>query len=180
MDRQVLWRKNIKQVMRNHRLRQSRAPKIPSIPSFPDGVKVLHDCPNATVDICFIHSLTGNRETTWTADGRDTPWPTTLLPPKLSSARILTYGYDAYVVQKSAASTSRLIDHAANFLNDLTGDRRLNKALSRPLVFAAHSLGGLVCKQVILLSRNNPEYHLRDMFDCFKGIVFMGTPHRGA
>ncbi|KAM4066692.1 SesB [Hirsutella rhossiliensis] len=90
------------------------------------------------MDICFVHGLTG-----------------TLLPPKLRKARILTYGYDAYVVHKSVASTNGLI-------------------------FVAHSLGGLVCKDAILLSRNNPEPHLRGIFDCIEGIVFMGTPHRGS
>src|SRR6202043_2580574 len=47
-------------------------------------------------------------------------------------------------------------------------------------IFVAHSLGGLVCKEAILLSRNNPEAHLRSIFDCTKGIIFMGTPHKGS
>jgi protein SERAC1 len=29
-------------------------------------------------------------------------------------------------------------------------------------------------------SRNNPEPHLRGISDCTKGIVFLGTPHRGS
>lgn len=53
-------------------------------------------------------------------------------------------------------------------------------AYSRPLVFVAHSLGGLVCKKAILLSRNNPDPHLRGIFDGIQGIIFMGTPHKGA
>ncbi|KAF9784161.1 hypothetical protein IL306_008314 [Fusarium sp. DS 682] len=150
------------------------------VPSFPDGVKVLHDCRNATIDICFVHGLTGNRDSTWAAHGQSKPWPETLLPPKLSRARILTYGYDAYIVQKSAASTNGLIDHAANLLNDLSTDRACSNASSRPLVFIAHSLGGLICKEAILLSRNNPEPHLRGIFGCTKGIAFLGTPHRGS
>ena len=148
--------------------------------SFPDGVEVLHDCPNATVDICFVHGLTGNRDSAWTAHRQSTPWPKTLLPPKLTRARILTYGYDAYIVRKSGASSNRLIDHATNLLNDLTTDRTSRDASSRPLIFVTHSLGGLVCKEAILLSRNNPEPHLRGIFDCTKGIVFMGTPHKGS
>lgn len=28
-------------------------------PKFPDGVEVLHDCPNATVDVSFVHGFTG-------------------------------------------------------------------------------------------------------------------------
>ncbi len=150
------------------------------VPLFPNGVKVLHDCPDATIDICFVHGLTGDRESTWTADGQSTPWPKTLLPPRLQKARILTYGYDAYVVRASAASANRLNDHARNLLVKLTTNRDLNRASSRALIFVAHSLGGLVCKEAILLSRNNPEPHLCGIFDCTKGVIFMGTPHKGA
>jgi hypothetical protein len=147
---------------------------------FPDGVEVLHDCPDAAVDICFVHGLTGNRDSTWTAYGQSTPWPKTLLPPRLNNARILTYGYDAYMVRKTVAGANRLLNHATNLLNDLTTDRAYCNASSRPLIFVTHSLGGLVCKEAILLSRNNPEPHLRDVFHCTRGIVFMGTPHKGS
>lgn len=148
--------------------------------TFPDGVKCLRDCPNASVDICFVHGLTGNRDSTWTADGQTTPWPHTLLPSKLEKARILTFGYDAYIVGKSVVSSNRLIDHATDLLNDLTADRVSNNAPSRPIIFVAHSLGGLVCKEAILLSRNNPESHLKGVFDNTKAIMFMGTPHTGS
>ncbi|KAI0123435.1 hypothetical protein BJ170DRAFT_660272, partial [Xylariales sp. AK1849] len=153
---------------------------IPSVPSFPDGIKVLHDCPDATIDICFVHGLTGNRESTWTAHGQSAPWPKTLLPPKLANARILTYGYDAYVAPKGVAGSNRLIDHATNLLRDLSNERADYNASSRPLIFVAHSLGGLVCKKAILDSRYNPEDYLRGIFHSTKGIAFMGTPHRGA
>lgn len=102
---------------------------------FPVGEKVLHDCPDAAVDICFIHGLTGGRETTWTAEGQSEPWPKTLIPSELCRARILTYGYDAYVIRGSVASTNRLIDHATNLLHDLTRNRSRCKASSRPLIF---------------------------------------------
>jgi pimeloyl-ACP methyl ester carboxylesterase len=48
------------------------------------------------------------------------------------------------------------------------------------VIFVAHSLGGLVCKEAILLSRDTPEPHLRGIFDCVKGVIFMGTPHKGS
>jgi hypothetical protein len=150
-------------------------------PSFPDGVKVLHDCPDAVIDICFVHGLTGDRESTWTARGQSAPWPKNLLPPKLGeAARILTYGYDAYVVRRGIAGSNRLIDHATNLLHDLATDRSSSNASSRPLILVAHSLGGLVCKKALLISRNNPEADLRGVFDCVKGTVFLGTPHKGS
>ncbi|ROV90962.1 hypothetical protein VSDG_07735 [Cytospora chrysosperma] len=154
--------------------------EAPALLSFPDGVHVLHDRRDAAIDICFIHGLTGNRESTWTAQGQTAPWPKTLLPPKLETARILTYGYDADIMRKSVAGANRLIDHATNLLTDLTTDRLCSNASTRPLIFIAHSLGGLVCKEAILLSRNNPEAHLRGLFEFVKGIIFMGTPHKGS
>ncbi|KAJ6437374.1 hypothetical protein O9K51_09930 [Purpureocillium lavendulum] len=105
---------------------------------------------------------------------------TTLLAPKLARARILTYGYDAYIVRKEVAGNNGLVEHAANLVNDLTEQRRSTNSRSRPIVFVAHSLGGLVCKKAILLSRNPTEPHLRDIFDSVRGIVFLGTPHRGS
>ena len=149
--------------------------------TFPDGPKVWVPNSTATVDICFIHGLTGNRDSTWTAAGHSEPWPKTLLPAEVESARILTFGYDAYVARLGGvASHNTLSDHAKNLLHDLARDRRKNKAEERPLLFVAHSLGGLVCKQAILLSRNNPEVHLRNVFKMVRGIVFLGTPHKGA
>lgn len=148
---------------------------------FPDGVEILHDChDDAHVDICFVHGLTGNRNSTWTTNGQPAPWPKMLLPSRLSKARIITYGYDAYIVRKSGASTNGLTDHAKNLLNDLTTNRAESNASSRPLIFVAHSLGGLICKEAVLLSRNNPESHLQGIFNYTKGIIFMGTPHRGS
>ena len=131
-----------------------RAAREHSEPAFPGGVKVLHDSPDATIDICFVHGLTGDRDGTWTVHGHSAPWPKTLLPRNLEKARILTYGYDAYIVQKGTAGSSLLIDHANNLLRDLTTDRASCDALSHPLIFVAHSLGGPVHKEAILLSRN--------------------------
>ncbi|KAK2053219.1 hypothetical protein LY76DRAFT_620075 [Colletotrichum caudatum] len=150
-----------------------------SLSSFPDGIKVLHECRDATIDICFVHGLTGDRMSTWTAHGQSDPWPKTLLPKKLGKARIYTYGYDAYLLRKSVASSNLLIDHATNLLSDVTTERVFEGGTSRPLIFVTHSLGGIFVKKTLLLSRNHPEPHLRDIFNSTTGIIFMGTPHTG-
>jgi len=98
----------------------------------------------------------------------------------LKTARILTYGYDAQVVRLKVTSTNRLLDHATDLLNDLSGDRSMEHASKRPLIFVAHSLGGLVVKKALLLLRNNSKEHLRQIFDYTKAIAFMGTPHSGS
>lgn len=83
-------------------------------------------------------------------------------------------------MRNPVASSNRLIDHATNLLADLTSDRAIHKATHRPLIFIAHSVGGIVCKEAVLQSRNNPEVHLRSVFNSLEGIIFMGTPHKGS
>lgn len=149
---------------------------------FPYGIEEWIKCDDAVVDLCFIHGLTGNRNSTWTAPGQSEPWPKALLPGELPSlkVRIITYGYDAYVFQWGHASSNQLTDHGTNFLQKVTENREKNNATERPLIIIAHSLGGLVSKQAILRSRDSPESHLRNLYDKIHGIIFMGTPHTGS
>jgi protein SERAC1 len=157
-------------------------PNVQVTEPFPRGVKDWVECDDAEVDICFIHGLTGNRDSTWTTKGQAEPWPKTLLPAELpnTKASIFTYGYDAYIVRLGHASSNRLTNHAMNFLQIVTLDREKKNASNRPLVIVAHSLGGLVTKQAILNSKDSPEKNLRNMYNMTKGIIFMGTPHTGS
>ncbi|KAK5630106.1 hypothetical protein RRF57_005821 [Xylaria bambusicola] len=151
--------------------------------SFPDGVKVWYECDDAVIDVCFIHGLSGNRDSTWTANGQPGPWPKLFLPDRLPKARLLTFGYDAYIIRNGATRAvgiNSLADHARGLLHDLTNARASPNESSRGIIFVAHSLGGLVCKSAILLSRNNPENYLQDIFDRTLGFIFLGTPHQGA
>lgn len=76
-------------------------------------------------------------------------WPSELLPDAIPGSRISTWGYDVDIVRPfSSASTTNLSSHANTFLADLCGFRRSPEERSRPLVFMAHSLGGIVVKYV--------------------------------
>ncbi|KAI0543744.1 hypothetical protein F4679DRAFT_567608 [Xylaria curta] len=161
---------------------RSLAPDVQVTEPFPVGIKEWVKCDTADVDICFIHGLTGNRDSTWTAKGQTEPWPKTLLASGLSSstARIFTYGYDAYAIRTGTAAKTRMTDHAIDFLQKVTANRAQSSALERPLIIVAHSLGGLVSKQAILKSQNSAELHLRNLYNMTEGIMFLGTPHAGA
>ncbi|KAG9021524.1 hypothetical protein FS842_006570, partial [Serendipita sp. 407] len=97
------------------------------------------------VDIIAIHGLDGHRENSWTADD-GTMWLRDLLPDDVPNARILTYGYDAYTRSFSRTSTKTIFHHAEAFVEDLS---RLRRAADpkRPIIFLAHSLGGIILKQ---------------------------------
>ena len=50
--------------------------------------------------------------------------------------------------------------------------------LKRPIIFIAHSLGGIIVKQALVWAHREPRY--QNIRDHTLGIVFFGTPHRGS
>ena len=146
------------------------------------GVKVLHDGgTEASVDIVFIHGLTGNAYSTWLHKGTNVHWPSQLLPQDLPDVRILSFGYDADIVNLwSPASMSRLSNHSENMVGGLVRKREETNTETRKIMFVAHSLGGLVTEYALNHSRNASEKHLHQIERCTVGIVFLGVPHSGS
>ncbi len=61
--------------------------------------------------------------------------------------------------------------------------QKIRKATERPIVFVAHSLGGLDVKRALIYSsevRGNYIEHLRSVYVSTYGILFLGTLHLGA
>ena len=84
----------------------------------------------------FIHGLTGGREKTWTAKGAKEPWPQSLLPSKLPNARIISFGYDAYVSDwKGVVSKNRVENHAKTLLSALATFRDEDNTVSAFFTF---------------------------------------------
>lgn len=137
----------------------------------------------ALVDVVFIHGLNGDPRGTWTAEKSKTFWPAQLLPPILEEekARILVYGYDADVESfTDGPSRDKIYTHAEHLVAELATNRRIRKATERPIIFVAHSLGGLIVKRALIYSigvRGNYTEHLRSIFISTYGIMFLGTPN---
>ncbi|KAI0392005.1 hypothetical protein F5Y17DRAFT_467858 [Xylariaceae sp. FL0594] len=150
----------------------------------PLGLNVVYtpDCGHK-VDIVFIHGLGGTSRWTWSKN-RDPQlfWPLTFLSlePDLCSARILTFGYDASFAKPTNVVTS-ILDFAKDLLFDLKyaknpnlDDLDMGKV---PLIFVAHSMGGLIVKEAYLQGQHNPEYEA--IIKAVSAITFLATPHRG-
>lgn len=109
-------------------------------------------------------------------------WPRDLLPRTIPKARVLTYGYDTRMSHRLgvASSQSTVYDHSGGFLVELASKR--TEQPQRALIFVAHSLGGIIVKEMLRRSKNcetlQPDRH--QIFKATKGIVFFGTPHVGA
>ncbi|KAF5581731.1 ankyrin protein [Fusarium pseudocircinatum] len=128
------------------------------------------------VDLVFVHGLGGNLRTTWKQEGTTEPWFTKpeFLGRLQDSVRVLSFGYNAH--RFGDVANTRIIHHANDLLRNLVL-KRLDHP-DRPLIFIAHSLGGLVVKRAILLCATNDDW--KAIKQATKSIVFMGTPHMGS
>ncbi|KAH8886362.1 hypothetical protein GQ53DRAFT_608782, partial [Thozetella sp. PMI_491] len=109
-------------------------------------------------------------------------WPRDLLPDAVPNARVLTYGYDTNVRHRFMGRTNKstVYDIAGDLLVSLTSARQ--RSLGRPLVFVAHSLGGILVKECLRRSRSyrTHQQQLGAVFASTLGIIFFGTPHGGS
>ncbi len=131
----------------------------------------------ALVDIIFIHGLGGDPLGTWHPNGErdsDDSW-LLWLSQDISEGSIWTLDYD---VEPSAwrGQTMPLVDRATNILSLLDSD----EIGARSIIFVAHSLGGLLVKQMLrhALDFGDPRWQL--IARNTKGIVFISTPHSGS
>ncbi|KAI1484454.1 hypothetical protein F5X96DRAFT_664167 [Biscogniauxia mediterranea] len=173
---------SLKRVLRKRKSSRSSYSDTPS-PSVehPQGLEVVFEGVNPIVDIVAIHGLNGHREKTWTAKN-GVHWLRDLLPTDLPNARIMCWGYDANT--HSTFRTSRLYihDYGESLLSELNRKRKLTNTSRRPIIFIAHSLGGLVLKSALVrsdIARQGALLEYRSIKLSTYGIFFMGTPHRG-
>ena len=154
----------------------------------PLGLTVLHE-PNVppSADVVFIHGLGGTSRHTWSRN-RDLQlfWPLEWLPyeTELATARIMTFGYNSHF--SSLSHRQENILNISDFAKDLlfsmkfaTGEGERKPDIgSAPIIFVAHSMGGLIVKKAFILGQHDENY--RELIRAVSGIVFLSTPHRGS
>lgn len=160
---------------------------------------------SVTADLVFVHGLQGHPQRTWQSSARAQHhksglnplkrwkpqqkdkdeaglfWPADLIPLDFPTLRVLTYGYDSVVTRGHASSTSknRLFEHGNSLLNALSRSR--NNLSNRPIIFVAHSLGGLVVKEAMIEARKRVNNgHLHEIYTSALAVIFFGTPHQGS
>ncbi|KAJ7838355.1 Alpha/Beta hydrolase protein [Mycena olivaceomarginata] len=145
---------------------------LPSHATHPVGCEILERGAEPIVaDIVFVHGLRGHPRSTWTKD--KTCWPKDLLP------RYCAQFYDANIANfLSPASQNSIFEHSKNLLNHLDMVRD-GEAKTRPIIFVAHSLGGILA---LCQSRDAATRHpdVGRIYLASRGIIFLGTPHRGS
>ncbi|KUI70190.1 Vegetative incompatibility protein HET-E-1 [Cytospora mali] len=96
----------------------------------------------------------------------------------MSTARILTYGYHAHFSSKKEQTSLTINDFANDLLFRLKYDEDTEERVGQvPIIFVAHSMGGLVFKRAYVHGVMNEEY--KDIISKIKAVLFLSTPHRG-
>ncbi|MCJ1312433.1 hypothetical protein MMC25_006107 [Agyrium rufum] len=117
----------------------------------------------AEVDLVAVHGLNPlntprHGVKTWTAGkkGQEKIWlmDEEFLPQRLPNVRVLLFGYDANVAFNT--SKAGVTESAENLLGRLKAKRKEDPL--RPLVFIAHSLGGMVVKRALVIANLASNY----------------------
>lgn len=102
-------------------------------------------------------------------------WIRDELPQYLPMVRFILYGYDT--VLRPSNSFQTIPDLANSLINTLKAEGWTSPT-SKPLMFLAHSLGGVLLKQTLLMLAGSGQ---KDMFiaNLVRGAIFFGVPSHG-
>lgn len=178
--RKISQRKTTKQLS----LRSPKPPKVENCL----GLDTLHESNGTTViaDFIFIHGLGGGSRTTWANNSDpDCCWPQEWLPRDEAFEGVAThsFGYDADFTARNPNFKSKNVQplnvdtYGQSLVEDLYNHPTI-KNRATPLIFVAHSMGGLVLKKACIILQTDPRY--LDIRPRLHSFYFLGTPHRGS
>lgn len=108
-------------------------------------------------------------------------WPKDWLPQDFSNLRILGVNYWTSLSEwlercplQAADIASRASEMAPALIDAGVGTKQI------PVVWLAHSMGGLIVKQLLIESAQSEDENLKKLSENTKAILFYSTPHRGS
>jgi pimeloyl-ACP methyl ester carboxylesterase len=140
-----------------------------------------YDDPNRKADVIFVHGLAGHPIDTWHPEqpsknrNQENCWLYWLAEDKELLANNLKLGIWSfgYKVERFHGKAAPRFDQGEDLRSWLTARSIGN----RPIIFIAHSLGGLIVKQMLRKAKDKNE---KDLIEQIKGIVYLATPHTGS
>lgn len=103
-------------------------------------------------------------------------WIRDELPRSVPGVRIVLYGYNSQLIDSN--SFQSIGDIAARLIWNLKSGG-WNLPSSRPIIFLAHSLGGIVLKDAIVQMANSTDKSVKDIIHNLLGAVMFGVPSLG-
>ncbi len=138
-------------------------------------VKKVHACSGQpSCHVVFLHGLGGSIEETWKSRKTGDFWPA-FVGETVGDIDVFCVGYSASP-SKWLGSAMPLHDRAAELIETM----RVNNIFDRPVVFVAHSLGGLLVKQILRLVWTHNVEDWQAIRGKIRGVSFIATPHSGS
>lgn len=126
------------------------------------------------INILAISGLGGHALGSFVNKNDGHTWLVDSLPDDLPFARVILYGYESTVGGSSNFATIK--DFANGLYFPLRELLQMNQS-SIPLIIIAHSLGGLLIKDVLIRLGESPSDS--DLLQNVLGVLFFGVPHNG-
>ncbi|KAM6915699.1 protein SERAC1 [Xenentodon cancila] len=164
---------------------------------YQDGVYILHPQTRSNqpvkADVLFIHGILGAAFKTWRQKDRSTSevereaeskedytecWPKSWLAADCPNLRVMSVEYDSHLsdwMAKCPVENQR--KSLAYRSKELLKKLKLAGIGERPVVWVAHSMGGLLVKKMLLDASQDPD--MQGLLKNTKGILFYSVPHRG-
>nr|XP_046230097.1 protein SERAC1 isoform X2 [Scatophagus argus] len=164
---------------------------------YPDGIYILHPQTRGNqpikADVLFIHGILGAAFKTWrqkdrimlaeekeaqSTDDYTECWPKSWLAADCPNLRVLSVEYDSHLsdwMSKCPAENQR--KSLAYRSQELLMKLKLAGVGERPVVWVAHSMGGLLVKKMLLDASEDPD--MQGLIKNTKGIMFYSVPHHG-
>ncbi|XP_028997145.1 protein SERAC1 [Betta splendens] len=163
---------------------------------YQDGIYILHpqtrDNQPIKADVLFIHGILGAAFKTWRQKDRNMLeekedesiteytecWPKSWLAADCPNLRILSVEYDTHLSDWMAKCPAENQRKSLAFRSqELLKKLKLAGVGERPVIWVAHSMGGLLVKKMLLDASDNPD--MQGLLKNTKGIMFYSVPHRG-
>lgn len=153
-----------------------------------DWEVVYPDCPlKSNSETNGEFSIAGNN---WINDDNSEEytncWPMDWLPADYPNIRILGIDYKSAVTEWSTnyskfCPCEKDLGHI-DVRSDILLERLVNANVgeNRPIIWVGHSMGGILCKHILLKAMENSDEKVKNIAKNTKGLIFLGTPHRGS
>ena len=144
----------------------------------------LPDQGNVEIDIIAVPGLGADpsrsfgsetpRGLNWLSDEREG------IRSDVPKSRVLLYHYDSRWLGAQAKEQT-IYNVAILLLESIVEKRKSRDEVTRPIVFLAHSMGGLVvAKALALAAQQRDKIEYMRIIECFAGCIFFGTPFGGS
>lgn len=131
-------------------------------------------CDNPMMNIIFVHGLSGDPYDTWRNESTDVYWPN-LLGEDYDNISVYSFEYPTNLFNIGPDKKLDMFEIASIALEKFV----INNIENKPIVFIAHSLGGILVKLILRNASESNDEKYKNIVSSTKLVMFIGTPHKG-